>query len=222
MFLNWSVGSFFMDTSEARTFDRDNPALLAPGDWWISHQNGVTIELVEISIDCETWRSATVTPTSPMYVIPGGCYVRAVNDLTLSYTQKSPDSVIYYTNRTRLDQMFGRQNIAKWADLENDGLETTLIDARITTAILDIQELIDSHLCHLYLTPFDPAPRVIQSIATALAGHELRDARHMDEDDASVLRKYEIAMKKLMLIKEGAIRLPDLQASTMGSIEAFV
>ena len=114
--------------------------------------------------------------------------------------------------------MYGRQNIDEWANLENceDNLESNHeIDARIQLEINRVESYLDDSLRHLYCTPFDcPVPQTIEAIATALVGHNLRDARYMNEDDPAVLRKYERAMNTLHQLKEGSIRVDGFRAKS--------
>jgi len=209
-----------MDTSAFRELKHAFPVLLTPGDWWITNP-GTGIELVEVSFDGDNWDSGTVTPTTETYIIPGGLWVRpASTTQTLHYRPAYDTYWVYYTNREKLNNMFGSQNIEKWSDLDNDGTEEAVIETRIYEEIQNVHGEINGHLCHLYDTPFDPVPRQIQMIATAFVGHNLRDARYMSEEDDTVLRKYERAWRDLMLIKEGAIRLPNLKARTTPSYEA--
>ena len=120
--------------------------------------------------------------------------------------------VCSYTNRLLLDAMYGRQNIDEWANLENcedDAQSKREITARIQLEINRVESYLDDSLRHLYCTPFEcPVPPTIEAIATALVGHNLRDARYMNEEDTVVLRKYERAMNTLHQLKEGSIRVP--------------
>ena len=120
--------------------------------------------------------------------------------------------VCSYTNRLLLDAMYGRQNIDEWANLENcedDAQSKREITARIQLEINRVESYLDDSLSHLYCTPFEcPVPPTIEAITTALVGHNLRDARYMNEEDTVVLRKYERAMNTLHQLKEGSIRVP--------------
>ena len=120
--------------------------------------------------------------------------------------------VCSYTNRLLLDAMYGRQNIDEWANLENcedDAQSKREITARIQLEINRVESYLDDSLRHLYCTPFEcPVPPTIEAITTALVGHNLRDARYMNEEDTVVLRKYERAMNTLHQLKEGSIRVP--------------
>ena len=128
-----------------------------------------------------------------------------------------------YTNRLLLDAMYGRQNIDEWANLENcedDAQSKHEIEARIQLEINRVEAYLDDSLRHLYCTPFEcPVSPTIEAIATALVGHNLRDARYMNEDDTVVLRKYERAMNTLHQLKEGSIRVPGFMAKAHPQFE---
>ena len=131
-----------------------------------------------------------------------------------------------YTDRSKLNAMWGGQNIEEWADLENceDSRERTMIiNDRITLEIKRVTAYIDDSLRPWYCNPFKcPVPQTIEDIASALVGHNLRDARFMNEADPVVTRKYERAMNTLHQLKEGSIRVPGFQAKTAPSFEDFL
>ena len=128
-----------------------------------------------------------------------------------------------YTSRYLLNAMYGKQNIDEWANLENydedqNAEQETAINARIELENERVNAYIDDSLQYLYCTPFPcPAPRTIEAMATAMVGHNLRDARYMNEDDPVVLRKYERAMNTLHQLKEGSIRTTGFRAKTFPS-----
>ena len=130
-----------------------------------------------------------------------------------------------YTSRYLLNAMFGEQNINEWANLENydedqNAEQEAAINARIELENERVNAYIDDSLRHLYCTPFTcPAPRTIEAMATAMVGHNLRDARYMSEDDPVVLRKYERAMQTMNQLKEGSIRAPGFQAKSHPSFQ---
>lgn len=128
-----------------------------------------------------------------------------------------------YTNRALLNAMYGKQNIDEWSDLENcedSSRRDRIIAERIQLEIDRVSAYVDDSLRHLYCGPFScPPPRTIEAMVTAMVGHNLRDARYMNEDDPTVIRKYERAMNTLHQLKEGSIRVAGFQAKAHPQFE---
>lgn len=89
-----------------------------------------------------------------------------------------------YIIRADIEATFGVENVNKWADLDNDGLETK-IDARITEGITAAEEDCNTSLDGgPYTIPLSSAPTLIKTICVKLAGAWLYDARGTDDVDS--------------------------------------
>ena len=88
--------------------------------------------------------------------------------------------VTYYCERSDVEAVYGLSNVAKWADLDNDG-DTEKIEARITKALAWAQEEIDSYFrggrYALPLVKDDDPPMIILDVAAELAGVWLYENR---------------------------------------------
>ena len=136
------------------------------------------------------------------------------------FTELQEGQAFCYLTRDDLDTMYGEQNIDEWADHNNCNTEESrkLIARSVLTAAEWAESYINDSLRHLYCGAVwfencdEETPRTINHIATAIAGHELRDSRVVNEADPVLLRKYERAMDKLNQLKEGSIRVPGFTA----------
>lgn len=74
-----------------------------------------------------------------------------------------------YCARSDIEHFFGADNVAKWADLDNDQDETKIAD-RITKAITYAQAELDSRMMGgMYTVPFTTAHPVITELTAKLA-----------------------------------------------------
>ncbi len=99
---------------------------------------------------------------------------------------------IGYCNRTDIELMFGRANVAQWADLENTA-DAQLGFTRVSRSIEVAQEIIDNALRDgRYVIPFISPPVAIVNIAATLAGvwlYESRGIEDFDEDTGAAIHK---------------------------------
>lgn len=102
-----------------------------------------------------------------------------------------------YATRTDVERMFGKDNIAKYADLDNDK-DTAKIEAQVQYALDQADEEINSRLrgCR-YVVPFvglgSGNPPLIIYLAAIKAGlilYEARGAQEIDADDGSPQHRY--------------------------------
>ena len=95
--------------------------------------------------------------------------------------------VVGYATREDVEAIFGSSNVAKWADMDNLGLEET-ITARINAALQYAAAQIDSRLgVSGFTVPLelidggDEYPVVIVNLAAALAGVWLYESRGIED-----------------------------------------
>jgi phage gp36-like protein len=132
-----------------------------------------------------------------------------------------------YCDQTYLEQRFGPANIAKWADLDNDG-DAAAIAERIATALELATDEIDDELrggaCDIPFEDTPSTPRRIQNICAGIAGCWLYEARGSADADPegdaadrmSPIRKD--CKDQLRRIKAGTLRLD----TTMRTATPFV
>lgn len=89
-----------------------------------------------------------------------------------------------YSTRSDVEEIFGKTNIKKWADMDNDDV-TTDIEARITAAILYADAEINDRLRGgPYTLPFTSVPTTIIRLSATMAAVWLHDLRgNEDETD---------------------------------------
>ena len=88
-----------------------------------------------------------------------------------------------YASRSDLELVYGKSNIEKWADIDNDG-DPVAIDARITWALEEADDRVDNRMLEgPYVIPFNPVPRSVVNIAARLAGYYLYESRGMTDPD---------------------------------------
>lgn len=106
-----------------------------------------------------------------------------------------------YTTRERLERQFGKTNISRWADLENNGLASE-IAAQIAWAIEEVSRQIDDEMRGgPYEVPFadiadaPPTPSGIVTWCTQKCGLLLYDSRgHTDGTDGFASLRKQVAM----------------------------
>lgn len=122
-----------------------------------------------------------------------------------------------YTDSTKLYQMFGQDNVTKWANLDNGdptnaGVIAT-IAGRITWACEIATSYVDGRLITgKYTVPFATVPKMIEYLATMLAGLCLYDGRSIvsessRRDELSFIRKK--SSQVIRQILNGQLRLTD-------------
>ena len=86
----------------------------------------------------------------------------------------------YYSSRTDIDNLFGRENIARWADADNTRSED-IIAERVDWANRMAYAYVNGRLAEgRYAVPLDtPFPDVIVYIAAAISGAILFDTRRV-------------------------------------------
>lgn len=94
-----------------------------------------------------------------------------------------------------------------------NGTAGSLDDGTILLEIDAARSLIDSRLGAVYAVPFNPVPRVIQDIATALAAFNsdltFREVRDYQSELNPVYLRYRNAMELLGQLQKGLATLPD-------------
>lgn len=84
--------------------------------------------------------------------------------------------------RKNVEDIFGIQNVRKWADLDNDG-DTLAIATRINNSLADALEYLYSRLRMRYTVPFANPPRTIKYLNALDAGIRLYDGRLIVAND---------------------------------------
>lgn len=134
-----------------------------------------------------------------------------------------------YSSRKQIEQFFGSRNVEKWSDLNNDQAATEIQD-RITLAIADSTQLVNDYLRG---GPYDvgfslPIARQVRQITTMLSGVHLYEARGTIDFDGSGssstpahrLQHHKVeAMRRLDMINNGALRLPEPALSYVPTVQ---
>lgn len=127
-----------------------------------------------------------------------------------------------YCTQAEIESYFGRDNIRKWADLNNNKV-TTEIEDRIAEAINRATEEIDARLRGgQYNIPldFDTMPRPLVKVAIQLAGDDLyspRGAQDFDADGQPLHRlrgEREAALEFLRGLRAGVMRFDEDETRT--------
>lgn len=115
-----------------------------------------------------------------------------------------------YSTRSNLEIVFGKTNITKWADANNNNNKDD-IAARIAWAIESADSSIDDRLRRLGFTlPFDPVPITIREISCRLAGiclYEFPRGVADDEEATDFSPIKEWAENQLVNISSGFLKL---------------
>ncbi len=115
-----------------------------------------------------------------------------------------------YCTRVDAEKKWGKENIRRWADLDNDN-NAVSITAVIDSAILDADSEVNDELRGgLYTVPFvSPYPRAIVAATASLVGAILYHARAVDdtEETTGFSDKRRGVLKWLREVKAGVIRL---------------
>jgi phage gp36-like protein len=127
-----------------------------------------------------------------------------------------------YATRSDIEDVFGEDNVLKWADLDNDQV-TSKIAARIATALADVDAYVNDFLrAGPYTVPLTATYRTVTRAAATLAGVWLYEARGVqDVNDVTGAPLHKLAWHKrsaediLRRIVSGGIRLDDENAATM-------
>ena len=126
-----------------------------------------------------------------------------------------------YSTQEGVELYFGASNVAKWADLDNEG-DADVIAARVAAAIDSADTRIDDELRGgPYTVPFeDEVPAIITDLSRKLAGIDLYGARgsiEIDEATGERINRYgalERACQRLLSrLHSGSLRLSLAQSS---------
>jgi hypothetical protein len=120
-----------------------------------------------------------------------------------------------YCTRADLESIVGIGNVRQWADLDNDDADGK-IATRITAVISDAQDEVDGVMVGgVYAVPFtEPAPSLVRRATALLAISYLQSARGIEDDQEGRSLSYrEMAMSLLIRIRDGAVRLLDLDST---------
>lgn len=117
-----------------------------------------------------------------------------------------------YCARADIEQVFGKDNVTKWADLDGDS-NLGRIAARILVAIEAAQDEVDNTLRDgMYVIPLTSVPVTVRDITATLAGVWLF-TRHGEEDAAEGEPAHRLeglrnnVRRQLTQIRTGGIRL---------------
>lgn len=123
-----------------------------------------------------------------------------------------------YTDKTALEQMHGKDNIFKWADLDNDKILADIAD-RCELASTIATTYVNGRLQRSkYTVPFTTAPLMVQYLASLIGGIWLYDGRTLSEnanrsrDEVSYKRK--TAAKLIREILNGQLTLTEALSGT--------
>jgi phage gp36-like protein len=116
-----------------------------------------------------------------------------------------------YSTRTDIERVAGADNVARWADVNNDGNATTITNA-ITAAIEWADEMIDGAFRDgPYVIPFSATPTLVARWSAKLAAVELYRSRGLRDDGDSAagkLTEWEKQVNRdLMMYTSGSLRL---------------
>lgn len=127
-----------------------------------------------------------------------------------------------YSIRVNVEQIFGAENVKKWADADND-FDTVKIAARIDANILKSDDQINSRLRNgpykiPFITPFDG---LVVDVSARLAGvltYELRGITDNDPSNHDLLWHRDQVEKTLRGLMSGRLRLD----ATLAGITEYV
>lgn len=131
-----------------------------------------------------------ITPTSSSNKIMLVWLVEVLNTHSGSAGVADPEaySGLGYCSRAHMESMFGRENIAKWSDMENTD-DAQLGFARVSRAIVVATAEIDDRLRDgPVVIPFAAPPTTIVNLAAALAGVWLYESRGIEDFDEATGR----------------------------------
>ena len=122
-----------------------------------------------------------------------------------------------YIVRDDIEVYFGAGNVAKWADLDNDGVVAT-ISARIAVAIADAESYVNAFLeGGVYDVPFVTVPAEVRRATALLAGVDIYGSRGVDDTEGEktpIERRRDEAVELLQLIRSGELVLNGQTRST--------
>ena len=121
-----------------------------------------------------------------------------------------------YSTQTLLEAQYGRENIRKWADLNNTG-NAEEITARVNLALANADDLFDSMMREgPHRVPLEfAAPPIVIRIVNDIAADDLYTARGIQDIDTNgepvhrLSGARERAMRNLREILDGRLRLSD-------------
>lgn len=125
-----------------------------------------------------------------------------------------------YCTRSDVESIFGTENVAQWADLDNDQ-DATNIATRIADAILDADAYIDDQMrMSQYAIPLANSsaqtPRSIKRLSAAKAGlllYEARGSMDVNEVTGAPIHRYAARAKEID-------RMLDLYKSDRAGLDA--
>jgi phage gp36-like protein len=194
------TGDLWTEDSTGYNFSWTPDASLLPG---AAIAGGTKVYRVEVKI----------TPTASSNKIMLVWIIEVLNTYSGSAGVSDPEaySGIGYCTRMDMESMFGRDNISKWADMENTEdpqLGFTRVSRSIVVATAEID---DSLRKGPYVLPFAVPPTTIVNLAAALAGVWLYESRGIEDFDDATGRP----IHRLSAHKDMALRiLSDLRANT--------
>lgn len=137
-----------------------------------------------------------------------------------------------YCTRTDIETLFGANNVAAWADLDNDE-DTVKVAARIVAAIVTADDFIESYMRDgPYALPLaddeDAVPALVRDISARLAGSNLYSARGVidyDPNGEPVNRLQwhrEQAEKNLQRLKNRTLNLDNTAAAIQRTVPTVI
>lgn len=150
------------------------------------------------------------------FVINGSTYVYA------GITNGSPAAPVvdsgHYSSRGALEDEFGIQNIAQWADKENAG-NPDIIARVIESALQWADDEINNNFADSrYATPFNPVPSRVEDWATIFAANKLYRGRGLAEDDlmgGKLVKLMKEARLNMMMFVTGSMSFAKAQRQTV-------
>jgi phage gp36-like protein len=110
---------------------------------------------------------------------------------------------VSYTTLSALTDKFGEPMLVALTDRGELATNTVDLDV-INRAITDAAAMIDGYVSVRYALPMLEVPDLIGRLALAIAIYDL----HVSSPDDKIKNDYEAALKTLMQISSGAVRLP--------------
>lgn len=108
-----------------------------------------------------------------------------------------------YTTLSALTEKFGEAMLIGLTDRGDMATNSIDVDV-INRAILDTGAMIDGYVSVRYALPMVEVPDLIGRLALAIAIYDL----HISSPDDKIKNDYDAALKTLMQISSGAVRLP--------------
>lgn len=186
-----------------------NPNIIGTGTYnYISNSNGEYQTVISQALTSTLQKNASYTLLSNVNATG---YTSLFQD---QYIAVPPQSLQFaYCLRSDIENIYGAVNVAKWADINNDGNEQT-IDARINWAIISAYDYINNQLIGgVYVTPLTGQYPMIVNCAAYLSAVYLYESRVLANYNGDGEPQHQLTQGKkwannvLLKLRAGTLRI---------------